>query len=112
MQVLRLERVQSERGRCSTGRSHIENGLLLGLPSRAMGRLVIEIVNELVELAIKTRYESFRIHDVNGELTKIAHAVYDADPRAEDERLALGGDGIGELERSHRVRRWIFDAHP
>jgi hypothetical protein len=26
--------------------------------------------------------------------------------------LALGGHSTGELGRCHRVRRWIFDAHP
>jgi hypothetical protein len=77
-----------------------------------MGRQVVKIVNELVELAMKTCCESFRLHDVDGEPTKITRAVCDADPRAENERRALRGHDTGELERSHRVRRWIFDAHP
>jgi hypothetical protein len=43
---------------------------------------------------------------------KIACAFCDADPRAEKEHRALEGHGTSELERSHRVRQWIFDAHP
>jgi hypothetical protein len=34
------------------------------------------------------------------------------DPRAKNEHRALEGHGTGELERSHRVHRWIFNAHP
>jgi hypothetical protein len=64
-----------------------------------MGRQVIEIVDELVELAMKTRCENFWLHDVDGEPTKIARAVCNADSRAEN-------------ERSHRVCQWIFNAHP
>jgi hypothetical protein len=45
-----------------------------------MGQQVVEIVDELVELAMKTCCESFRLHDVDGESTEIAHAVCDADP--------------------------------
>jgi hypothetical protein len=56
-----------------------------------MGRQVIEIINKLVELAMKTCCKRLRLHDVDGELTKIAYAVCDVDPRAENERRALGG---------------------
>jgi hypothetical protein len=63
-----------------------------------MGRQVIEIINELVELAMKTRCESFRLHDVDGESTEIARAVCDTDPRAENKHRTLGGHGTGELE--------------
>jgi hypothetical protein len=76
-----------------------------------MGRQVIEIIDELVEVAIKTRYESFRLH-VDDESTKIARTICDANSRAEHEHRALRGDNTGELERCHRVGRWIFDAHP
>jgi hypothetical protein len=60
---------------------------------------------------MKTRRESFRLH-VDDESMKIAHTICDANPRAENERRALRGHNTGELERCHRVRRWIFDAHP
>jgi hypothetical protein len=76
-----------------------------------MGRQFVEIVDELIEVAIKTRYESYRLH-VDDESTKIARTIYDANPRAENERRALMGHSTGELERCHRVCRWIFDAHP
>jgi hypothetical protein len=59
-----------------------------------MGRQVIEIIDELVEVAMKTHCESFRLHDVDGEPTKIARAVCDADPRAKNERRALGGTAV------------------
>jgi hypothetical protein len=77
-----------------------------------MDQQVIEIVNKLVELAMKTCCKSFRLHDVDGESTEITRAFCDADPQAEYERPALGGHDSGELEQCHRVRRWIFDAHP
>jgi hypothetical protein len=63
-----------------------------------MGQQVVEIVDELVELAMKTCCESFRLHDVDGESAKIARAIYNADPLAENERRALRGHGTGELE--------------
>jgi hypothetical protein len=61
---------------------------------------------------MKTRCESFQLHDVDGEPTKIARAICDADPRAKNEHRALEGHGTGEPERCYRVRWWIFDAHP
>jgi hypothetical protein len=76
-----------------------------------MGRQVVEIVDELVEVAMKTCCESFWLH-VDDELTKIAHTICDAKPRAENECRALRGHSIGELERCHQVRWWIFDVHP
>jgi hypothetical protein len=76
-----------------------------------MGRQVIEIVDELSEVAMKTRCESFRLH-VDDESTKIARTICDSNPRAENERRAVRGHSTGELEGCHRVRRWIFDAHP
>jgi hypothetical protein len=72
----------------------------------------MEIIDEFIEVATKTCCESFWLHDVDGEPTKITCAVYDADPRAKNERRALGEHGTGELERCHRVRRWIIVAHP
>jgi hypothetical protein len=38
--------------------------------------------------------------------------MYDTDPQAENKHRALRGHITGELERCHRVRRWIFDALP
>jgi hypothetical protein len=60
---------------------------------------------------MKTHRGSFRLH-VDEELTKIARTICDANPRAENKRRALRGHSTGELERCHRVRRWIFDALP
>jgi hypothetical protein len=62
------------------GWSRVEIGLLLDLPGGAMGQQVIEIVDKLVKLDVKTCYESFRLHDVDGESTEIARAVCDTDP--------------------------------
>jgi hypothetical protein len=62
-----------------------------------MDQQVIEIINELVEVTMKTRCESFRLHDVDGEPTKIARAVCDADPQAKKERHALGGTALVNL---------------
>jgi hypothetical protein len=45
-----------------------------------MGQQVIEIVDKLIELSVKTCCESFQLHDVDGESTEIARAVCDADP--------------------------------
>jgi hypothetical protein len=41
-----------------------------------------------------------------------ARTICDTDPRAENKRRALRGHITGELERCHRVRRWIFVALP
>jgi hypothetical protein len=60
---------------------------------------------------MKTRRGSFRLH-VDEESTETARTICDTDPRAENERRALRGHNTGELERCHRVRRWIFDALP
>jgi hypothetical protein len=60
---------------------------------------------------MKTRRESFQLH-VDDESTKTAHTICDANARAENEHRALRGHSTSELERCHRVRRWIFDAHP
>jgi hypothetical protein len=60
---------------------------------------------------MKTRRGSFQLH-VDDESTKIARTICNANPQAENERRALRGHRTGELERYHRVRRWIFDAHP
>jgi hypothetical protein len=43
---------------------------------------------------------------------KIARTIYDANPQTENKHRALRVHSIGELERCHRVHRWIFDAHP
>jgi hypothetical protein len=47
---------------------------------------------------MKTRCGSFRLHDVDGEPTKIARAVSDADPQAKNERRALGGTTLVNLD--------------
>jgi hypothetical protein len=76
-----------------------------------MGRQVVEIIDELIEVAMKTRCESFQLH-VDDESMTIACTICAVTPRAENERRALRGHSTRELERCHRVRRWIFDAHP
>jgi hypothetical protein len=63
-----------------------------------MGRQVIEIIDELVEVSMKTRCESFRLHDIDNEPMKIACTVCDTDPRAKNKRRALRGHSTGELE--------------
>jgi hypothetical protein len=63
-----------------------------------MGQQVIEIVDKLVELAVKTCCKSFRLHDIDGELMEIARAICDTEPSAKNERRALGEHGTGELE--------------
>jgi hypothetical protein len=60
---------------------------------------------------MKTRRGSFQLHD-DKESTKIARTICNANPRAENKRCALRGHSTGELERCHRVRRWIFNALP
>jgi hypothetical protein len=60
---------------------------------------------------MNTRRESFRLH-VDDESMKIARTICDANPRAENECRALRGHSTSELERCHRVRWWIFNAHP
>jgi hypothetical protein len=62
-----------------------------------MGRQVVEIVNELVELTMKTCCKRLRLHDVDGKSMKIARAVCDADSRAKNERRALGGTTLVNL---------------
>jgi hypothetical protein len=60
---------------------------------------------------MKTRCKSFQLH-VNDESMKTTRTICDANPRAKNERHALKGHSTGEFERYHRLRRWIFDAHP
>jgi hypothetical protein len=60
---------------------------------------------------MKTRRGSFRLR-VNEESTETTRTICDADPRAKNKRRALRGHFTSELERCHRVRRWIFDALP
>jgi hypothetical protein len=56
----------------------------------------IEIVNELIKPAMKTCCKSLRLH-VDDESTKIAHAICNANPWAENERRALGGTALVNL---------------
>jgi hypothetical protein len=79
------------------GRSRVENGLLRDLPGGATGQQVIEIVNKLIELSMKTCCESFQLHDVDGESMKITRTVCDTDPRAKNERRALGATVLVKL---------------
>jgi hypothetical protein len=60
---------------------------------------------------MKTRRKSFQLH-VDDESTKTAGTICDANPQAKNKCRAPRGHNTGELERCHRVRRWIFDAHP
>jgi hypothetical protein len=62
-----------------------------------MGRQVVEIIDELIEVAMKTRSKSFWLH-VDDESTKISCTICDANPRAENECRALRGHNTGELE--------------
>jgi hypothetical protein len=52
---------------------------------------VIEIVDELVEVAAEIRNGSLWLH-VDEESLKIAHTICDADPRAKNECRALRGN--------------------
>jgi hypothetical protein len=56
-----------------------------------MDRQVVEIINELVEVAAKIRHGSLWLH-VDEESPKIAHTICDADPRAKNECCTLGGN--------------------
>jgi hypothetical protein len=56
-----------------------------------MDRQVVEIINELVEVAAKTRRGSLWLH-VDEESTEIAHTICDADPRAKNKCRALRGN--------------------
>jgi hypothetical protein len=56
-----------------------------------MDRQVIEIINELVEVAAKTSRRSLWLH-VDEESTEIARTICDADPRAKNKCRALRGN--------------------
>jgi hypothetical protein len=56
-----------------------------------MNRQVIEIIDELVEVAAKICHGSFWLH-VDEESLKIAHTICDADPRAKNKCRALRGN--------------------
>jgi hypothetical protein len=60
---------------------------------------------------MKTRRGSFWLH-VDEKSTETARTIYSTDPRAKNKCRVLRGHITGELERCHRVRRWIFDALP
>jgi hypothetical protein len=62
-----------------------------------MDRQIIKIIDELVEVSMKTCCETFRLH-VNDESMKIARTICDANPRAENKRHALRGHHTGELK--------------
>jgi hypothetical protein len=54
-----------------------------------MDRQVVEIIDELVEVAVWTRRGSPWLHVE--ESTEIAHTICDVDPRAKNKCRALGG---------------------
>jgi hypothetical protein len=56
-----------------------------------MDRQVVEIINELVEVAAKTCCGSLWLH-VDEESMEIAHTICDADPRAKNKCRALRGN--------------------
>jgi hypothetical protein len=56
-----------------------------------MDRQVVEIINELVEVAAKIRRGSLWLH-VNEESTEIARTICDVDPRAKNKYCALRGN--------------------
>jgi recombinational DNA repair protein RecR len=56
-----------------------------------MDRQVVEIIDELVEIATKIRHGSLCLH-VNEESPEIAHTICDANPRAKNKSHALSGN--------------------
>jgi hypothetical protein len=56
-----------------------------------MDRQVIEIINELAEVAAKTRRGSLWLH-VDKKSMEIARTICDADPRAKNKCRALRGN--------------------
>jgi hypothetical protein len=56
-----------------------------------MDRQVVEIINKLVEVAMKTRRGSLWLH-VDEESMKIARTICDANPRAKNKCPALRGN--------------------
>jgi hypothetical protein len=56
-----------------------------------MKRQVVELVDELVEATTRIRSEGFWLH-VDEESPKIIRTIYDADPRAKNERHTLRGN--------------------
>jgi hypothetical protein len=56
-----------------------------------MGRQVVEIIDELVEVAAGIRSRSLWLH-VNKESTEVARTICDADPRAKNKCRALRGN--------------------
>jgi hypothetical protein len=56
-----------------------------------MKRQVVEPVDELVEVAVKICSEGLWPH-VDEESLKVAHTIYDADPRAKNECRTLRGN--------------------
>jgi hypothetical protein len=55
-----------------------------------MDQQVIEIIDELVEIAAKIHHGSLSLH-VNEQSPEIAHTICDADPRAKNKCRALRG---------------------
>jgi hypothetical protein len=76
-----------------------------------MERQVVELIDELVEVAARIRSDGFW-HHVDEESPKVARSICDANPWAKNKRRTLGGNWPDEIERCHRARRRIFDALP
>jgi hypothetical protein len=79
------------------GQSHMENGLLRDLPGGAMGQQVVEIINELVELAMKTCCENFGFMTsmVNRRKSPAPSVMQTHEPK--NECRALGGTALVNL---------------
>jgi hypothetical protein len=56
-----------------------------------MERQVVELVDELVEAAVRIRSDGFRLH-VDEESPKVARTICDANPQAKNERRTLRGN--------------------
>jgi hypothetical protein len=91
MRIPRLEQVQT-RGSCrDTKRSRAWNRFHLDLCRGSMERQVVELVDELVEAAVRIRSDGFRLH-VDEESPKVARTICDANPQAKNERRTLRGN--------------------
>jgi hypothetical protein len=88
MQIPRLEQVQP-RGSCrNTRRSRTRSRLHHDPRCGSMEQQVVEPVDELIEVAARTRSRGLWPH-VDVELPKVAHTICDADPRAKNECRTL-----------------------
>jgi hypothetical protein len=91
MRIPRLEQVQTRESCRNTRRSRAWSRLHLDLCCGGMERQVVELVDELVEVAARIRSDSFWPH-VDEESPKAARTICDANPRAKNKCLALRGN--------------------